>query len=57
VDPLDFPLKLTLTAGQRHDVTQAESLTRERSETTRLQIRDATTLFLLECLKKKAAAW
>jgi transposase len=53
VDGLGYPLKMTLTGGQRHDITQAEPLTRELSDTTLIADRGYKSAVLIERLAKK----
>ena len=53
VDGLGYPLKMTLTGGQRHDITQAEPLTRELSDTTLIADRGYESAVLIESLAKK----
>jgi transposase len=54
VDGVGYPLKMTLTAGQRHDITQAEPLTCELSDTILIADRGYESTVFVESLAKKA---
>ncbi len=53
VDALGNPLRFTLTPGQRHDITQAEHLTEQATDTTIIADKAYDSDTFVEALKNK----